>query len=330
MNAVSLATVAAAGLVAAVAAGPRAVAADEAAPAARVNGVVILQSRLDRALAAYLEQGQRAAGAADPSVRQQMKRQVLDVLIGRELLWQDAKAAGVEVSDDEVAQTLDRLSRRFGSAAEFESKLREGGWTRETYAEELKHRLSVHRLVNEHLSKSIDITDDEVEAFYRQNLDSFQRPGEVRARHILLQLAPDAPQSEEDAVLARIDGLQAQLASGTDFAELAKTASEGPSGASGGDLGFFGPGRMVPPFEKAAFALQPGQVSGPVRTRFGYHLIKVEERRGGDPAPLDEVSDAIRQRLYGMEQQRIAQDHADALRESADIETLVDLGTRSP
>jgi len=300
---------------------------DGPAVAARVNGEAIATIRLERALEAYMAQNEfESARALDPKDQETIKRQVLDVLIGRELLWQDAQAQGAVASDQEVAETMARLARRYESESAFETKLREGGWTRDTYAEELKHRLSVHRLVNEHLSKTIEVTDEEVAVFYQDNLDRFQRPAEVHARHILLKLQPDAPAAEEQAVRQRIAALEQRLAAGADFAELAKAASEGPSAPGGGDLGFFGPGRMVPPFEQAAFALQPGQVSGPVRTQFGYHLIKLEERRGGGPAPLDEVSDAIRQHLYGLEQQQLANTRARDLREAAEIEMLLDLG----
>ena len=104
---------------------------------------------------------------------------------------------------------------------------------------------------------------------------------QIKARHLLVSITPEQPtteQAEADA-LARIQGVQARLAAGEDFAALAEELSEDPgSAAQGGDLGFFGEGMMVPEFEEVAFALEIGQVSEPVRTQFGYHLLKLEER----------------------------------------------------
>ena len=107
----------------------------------------------------------------------------------------------------------------------------------------------------------------------------------MKARHILLRLDADADAEAEAAVLQRIAEIQKLLADGADFATLAETYSEDPgSAANGGDLGFFSKGMMVPEFEAAAFALEPGSVSEPVKTQFGYHLIKVDEvREDADP-----------------------------------------------
>jgi peptidyl-prolyl cis-trans isomerase C len=301
--------------------------AQDAGPvAARVNGAEIRTARLQRALDAYLKQNNIGAGRdLNPEHQTQVKRQVLDVLIGRELLWQEAQATGAVASDEETEATLVRLQQRFDSEASFLAKLREGGYDRDSYAAQMKRRLSVHKLVNDHLSKSIDVTAQEVDDFYQANIDRFRSPEEVHARHILIKLDADASEAQAAAALEQLESIGKELAAGADFADLARSHSQGPSASKGGDLGFFGPGRMVPAFEEAAFALAPGQVSAPVRSRFGYHLIKLEARRGGAATPLAQVEDRISQHLYGLEQQRVVKDRVLVLREAADIEVLIGL-----
>lgn len=130
------------------------------------------------------------------------------------------------------------------------------------------------------------VTEEAVKAAYESQLKDVTPKQEVRARHILLKT-----EDEAKAVIEEIKG-------GADFAEVAKAKSTGPSGPKGGDLGFFGQGQMVPEFEKAAFALEPGAVTDePVKTQFGFHVIKVEEKRDSPVPPLRQVEPQVRANL---------------------------------
>jgi len=129
-----------------------------------------------------------------------------------------------------------------------------------------------------------NITDEELKARFEKELATMPATEQVRARHILLKT-----QEEAQAVIAKLD-------EGTDFVELAKESSTGPSGPEGGDLGFFGAGQMVPEFEKVAFAMEPGAYTKePVQTQFGWHVIKVEEKREAPKPEFDTVKDQVRQ-----------------------------------
>ncbi|MBO0904291.1 peptidylprolyl isomerase [Jiella sonneratiae] len=129
-----------------------------------------------------------------------------------------------------------------------------------------------------------DVSDAELKARYDKEIAAMPPRKEVHARHILLKTKEEA-----EAVIKQLEG-------GADFETVAKEKSTGPSGPDGGDLGFFGPGQMVPPFEKAAFALKPGEFTKePVQTQFGWHVIKVEETRDAPPPPYDQVKDQLRQ-----------------------------------
>ena len=144
-----------------------------------------------------------------------------------------------------------------------------------------------------------------VEQFYKDNSARYHQPKRVRARHILVKVEENAPPAAVEAARKKIDALAVRVAHGEDFAALATQASDDPgSKAQGGDLGFFGPGMMAKPFEDAAFALQPGQVSAPVRTRFGWHLVKVEQVQPAQDRPLAEVRLAIARELAETEAAR--------------------------
>jgi PPIC-type PPIASE domain len=141
------------------------------------------------------------------------------------------------------------------------------------------------------------LTDDELRALYEEDPANVQ----VRARHILLSLPPDASESARDSVTALAESLQQRAASGEDFAALAQQYSADGSAPQGGDLGFFGRTDMVAPFSDAAFALQPGEISGIVTTQYGLHIIKVEERQ---TTAFEDVKDQFR---GAAQQQRVQQ-----------------------
>lgn len=155
-----------------------------------------------------------------------------------------------------------------------------------------------------------EVTEAKLQARYEAQYKGQSGPEEVRARHILVETAEKARE-----VLADIRG-------GADFAEAAKTHSTGPSGPRGGDLGFFQAGQMVPEFSQAAFAMQAGEVSEPVQTQFGWHIIKVEERRAAPAPAFEEVAEELRVEV----EREVAAKVVSDLREGATIETFTPEG----
>lgn len=144
------------------------------------------------------------------------------------------------------------------------------------------------------LASRQEVSDEEIKAYYEANSSLFERPEMVSARHILIKLAPNASDKDVEAARKKLVGIQAKLAKGAEFSELAEKYSEGPSAVRGGDLGAFPRGSMVKPFEDAAFNLESGKVSKPVRTQFGWHLIKVDDKRAAGVKSLDEARSEIR------------------------------------
>ncbi|WP_417711903.1 peptidylprolyl isomerase [Roseibium aggregatum] len=148
--------------------------------------------------------------------------------------------------------------------------------------------LKLRALRNAYLAQKIDgeVTDEEVQAAYDKEFADFEGAEEINARHILVK-----DKAEAEAIIAELDG-------GADFAELAREKSTGPSGPNGGSLGYFAKGQMVPPFEAAAFALEPGTYTKePVETQFGWHVIKLEDKRRQEKPAFEEVANGLRQQL---------------------------------
>jgi peptidyl-prolyl cis-trans isomerase C len=157
-------------------------------------------------------------------------------------------------------------------------------------------------LSREYISKvvirDITVTDEDIEQYYTLNKEKFVVPEQVKARHILIKVSPDASDEEKKKTLEKAQGILKKAKEGKDFAKLSETYSDDPgSRQRGGDLGFFGRGRMVKPFEDAAFSLRPGEMSEIVETRFGYHIIKVEDYHESRAKTMEEVKDIIKKQL---------------------------------
>lgn len=145
----------------------------------------------------------------------------------------------------------------------------------------------------ERFHEDVEVTEKEVVSFYEYNQEQYKHPKAVKARHILFKAGPETADDVVKRAEAAAKKVLKKAKEGADFAELAKQYSEGPTGEKGGDLGYFEKGQMDPAFEEAAFSLKPGDISDPVRTRFGYHIIKVEDVR----EPRTETLDAVREEI---------------------------------
>lgn len=161
----------------------------------------------------------------------------------------------------------------------------------------LTQLLMQHRVVQATPSETAQMAY--VRSEYNAHPDKYSEPGQVHVRHILLRVAKNASDADDKAVKARIDGLRAELLKGADFSEMAKANSDDKANASkGGDMGFVNKGRMVEAFDVAAFKLnKPGEISQPVRTPFGYHLIQLVEKKAGRQIPMAEVEGGLREQL---------------------------------
>ncbi len=139
----------------------------------------------------------------------------------------------------------------------------------------------------------VSITEKEISDYYELNQERFKNPKKIKARHILLKVSPDASESENKETKERALSLLKRLKNGEDFAALAKKYSQGPTASRGGDLGYFTRGKMVKPFEKLAFSLKKGEIGGPVKTRFGWHIIRVDDIKEATVKTFSEVRNQI-------------------------------------
>jgi peptidyl-prolyl cis-trans isomerase C len=184
----------------------------------------------------------------------------------------------------------------------------------------IREGLILQALVDRVIVANINITDDQTKNFYADNPNLFQQPHQVRASHILIKLAPDADEATQKAAKEKVAQVQERLNGGEDFAAVAKALSEGPSSGNGGDLGFFGKGKMVKPFEDAVFSMKVGDVSDTVQTQFGYHIITVTGEKPSRKLAYDEVKTDITRHLKNNQVKVELNAYIEKLKASAQIE----------
>jgi peptidyl-prolyl cis-trans isomerase C len=267
---------------------------------ATVNGVSIAKTELESAIRS-IEARNHAPVPVEK--RDEVFRGVLDDLVSYTLLKQEALQRHVVVTDAEIEARLGELRKRFGNNAAFEKALTEQKMTVEKLRDNARTDLLVNKLLEQEVVSKVSVKPADVSAFYEKNPDKFKQPDAVRASHILIIVPPEADARAKAALKARAEEALKAAKSGQDFGTLAKQYSQDGSASRGGDLGFFPRGQMVPEFDKAAFSMQPGEISGLVQTQFGYHIIKVTERRNGGVVPFAQAAAQIQEFLEQQAQQ---------------------------
>ncbi len=196
------------------------------------------------------------------------------------------------VTDEDFKKEFDQLVQRYQGEDKLREGLKKDGITFERFQQIVKDNLVIKRYFQAFRSE-IKISDEDIEVEYNNRRASFKTPEQVKASHILKRIPKDADDTIKSHLKKELKGLLDQLKQGADFAELAKKESDCPSGKRGGSLGFFDKGKMVKPFSDAAFKLQPGEISDIIETRFGYHIIKLEEKKSGQDKKLADVKPVL-------------------------------------
>ncbi|MBI3092073.1 MAG: peptidylprolyl isomerase [Candidatus Tectomicrobia bacterium] len=262
--------------------------------AATVNGKTIMLSEVNRALRLRFNVPETVVNS-DPRFLE-LRQTVLQNLIDAELLLVEARRRNLAVDEARIQQHLTNIRGRFPDEKSFEAALREQDLTPASLHDDLRDALLRDDLLQAEIEPTLASNDEEVSAFYQQHRNRYARSEAVHARHILIRVPDGADAAQREAARKKAETVLAEVRQGKrDFAEIARQFSEGPTGPRGGDLGYFTRGQMVAPFEAAAWALKAGGVSDLVETRFGFHIIKVEDHRPAQEAPLSEVKDQVRE-----------------------------------
>ena len=293
--------------------------------AAVVNGDVITLSELtQRAGSEYRRAMDMPPGPARDQARSKALRTAYEGVLAERLVENEVKTLGIEVTEAQIDGAIEDVKKRNNLSDEvLKQALAAEGMTITAYRARLRKDFENHLLIAAKVQNRVKVTDDDVKGYYQSHLSEFAGEDQVKLRLILLQVAAGAPPADEERVKTIGEALLVRLATGEDFGDLAKQASQGPGASSGGDLGWVKKGTMPIDLERVAFALAPGQNSGLVRAKNGWIILKADDRRTGKAPPLEEVRDRIREKIGNQQAENYRKQYIEELKRDAIIELKI-------
>ena len=261
-------------------------------PVAVVEGTPIKKAELEKEFNNALATAGKPATDLTAAQKQQGYHAILDDMIIDRLLRK--RSADMKVADEEVDKSITQIKSQFPSEEKLNEELKKSGQTLDKIKENIRISLKEQQWIESQIADKTAVTDADAQGFYDKNTDKFKMPESVRASHILFAVPQDA---KPDVVAAKeklAKATEDRVKKGEDFAKLATELSEDPSAKSNsGDLDFFTHDRMVPEFADAAFKMKVGDISDPVKSQYGFHIIKVTGRKEARTVPFDEAKEKI-------------------------------------
>lgn len=269
-------------------------------PVAEVDGEPISAETFNKEIDKIVSTGQ-----VPPQLLGQLSGQIVNKIVDKTLIDNAVERADIKIDDDKVDARVEEIKAEFAAANQgldgkmgsLDALAAQLGISKEEFHESVRESLAIEQLLAD--NGMTYPTSAEIRTFYDENPEAFERPEQIHARHILVKVPEDADDAAWQEAHARATDIQAKAAApDADFAALAAEHSEGPLGArNGGDLGWFGHEQMVPEFEEVAFALDKNEVSEPVRTQFGWHIIQKLDHRDGGVVAFDEVEEQLENKM---------------------------------
>ncbi len=226
-------------------------------------------------------------------------REVLESFITEKLLDAEAREAGIVITDEDVNRYIEQVKKNNRlSDEDLKTALSREGQTLLSYKASVKAEMEKSEIIDRQVRRRVNITDEDVERYYKLNSKNYRSNERARIRHILLALTEKAPPERVESVMAQAKLLRQRIAAGEDFAALAREFSEGAGREAGGEIGWINRGTLIAGIEEMAFQkLSVGQVSEPFRTAMGVHIVKLEDRESGNVVPLSSVAPRIKEEL---------------------------------
>jgi peptidyl-prolyl cis-trans isomerase C len=292
---------------------------------ARVNGQPIYKE----ALTPYMEQELKKfrkygmKRKISPEITRRMETRALDKVIAQELLSQESKQIKVDDIEKTVDEQIKKMKIKYRTGENFKNYLASKKLTENEVRENLRRGIYVEQYLEKKGIQNPAIPEAELRSYYEDTKGDYRRDEYIKASHILIQVDEKASQEKQDEAHRKAEKIWKEIMDRKDFAGLARKYSEDGKSASGGDLGYIKRGYMPPEFDAVAFSMKKDEISEVVRTKFGFHIIKVNDRKPAGIAPFDEVRDFIEKFLQNEVSRKKLAMHLEELKGKANIEVLL-------
>ncbi|MCK5850565.1 MAG: peptidylprolyl isomerase [Kiritimatiellae bacterium] len=286
----------------------------------RINGEIIPEEAILFELSRLVQFYSQHMSEAE--VRSQMdilKQRAKDQAIGAKLLIDEADKLDLRIPKDDIDTRFNEMMQQAGGEDAFMAVLKTNNLTKEKVKEDIERGRRVDLLVDKVTEGLSDPTEEEMADHFKQHSDEYRKPDRANAQHILIKPEDDSAEDQETAK-SQLTDIRKQIEEGADFSDMATMHSSCPSGKStGGSLGWFSKGMMVPEFDKAVFTMKVGDLSDVIETSMGYHIVKKLEEEIGGPADYNEVRDNVKNFLRHTQKGVCLSAHVNELKEKVTI-----------
>jgi len=289
--------------------------------AVTINSTKIVESVVEKKMAPYINRMTSAGREMTNEIRSQIRQSVLDRIIMEQLIDEKLAAKKIEVAEPEIQAKVEEIAKQERMSMEelVKALMEKGGMTLDEFKQQIRSGVGFEKLMEAEADGKIALaTEDELKKYYEENIWRYKKPDQVRASHILIKT-----EGLDEAGVAeakkKIDGILKQAKDGANFGELAKTHSEDPGLKSNGGEYVFARGQMVPEFEEAAFSLNEGKISDVVKTKYGYHIIKLSEKIPAITQSLEDVKSQISTALDRPKKRDFSKAYVENLKSEAKI-----------
>lgn len=290
---------------------------------AKVNGKPLTAFELDEEFQALLPMTGSFHGNVSRERMAEIRKEAMDNLIDKELQCQDAVAKGISISDKEIDSEFSRMEKAYGSSKRFKDAIKNSGLTKNWVREYIKKRLLTAKAKKQEITAKAGMSDEEIRVYYEKNKETFNRPEEFRASHILIGVEPGASAEERGKKLKLAKDILAKIKAGEDFAKLARRYSTDENTAPiGGDIGAFHKGMAEEALEKTVLSLKEGEVSDVVESLYGYHIIMLTGMRPPTQLSFDDARADIKTKLEKKKADELYKKWMEGLKAKAKIEIL--------
>jgi len=299
---------------------------------ARVNDQIITRSDYDRALK-EADADARQRGATSLQQIAESHKDLLRNLIDQQLWISKGKELNI-TGETELVKQLDEIRKKYNleSMEDLEKAAREQGVSFEDFKANIRNQIITQQVMREEVGRRVQITPGEVQRYFEAHKQDYAQPESVRLSEILVSTGEAEDEQKLATAKAKADDIESKLKSGGDFDQLARTSSDGPTAAQGGDLGKFGPGTLAKVLEDKTFGLQAGQFTEPIRTKQGYVILKVVEHVHGGAPQFKDVEQQVEETFYMSRMEPAIRAYLTTLREQAYIDIkpgYIDTGASS-
>jgi peptidyl-prolyl cis-trans isomerase SurA len=287
-----------------------------------VNGEIIVLSELRVISQNYMRQmsEQFKVEAGDEQFRE-AERRILDQLIDEKLVNQEADRLTITISEREIDTAVKEMQNRNKlNDAQFAAVLADEGLSMQKYREQLKGQMKKVRVIDQEIKSRIQVSKEEIEAYYEKHASDFNAEPEVRIQQIRLVIPPESSAGETARIQAQAESILSKIKGGEDFTSLVSLYSQDPSASAGGDMGVFKRGELLPAIDEYAFGMKPGEVSPVIRTEGGFHIVKVLARREPSALTEEERRAEVKDVIFSQKAEELFKEWIAKLRKKAYIE----------